>query len=131
MFDTASMTEFWLRVFGLYFLAAGIGINFRLGELEGMAHQMRDNMLLRFMSGILAFAFGVIVLATHDQWSPWQAGLVTVFGWAATIKGLVILALPGPMMGLMDGMLKARGFMRIWAIAIVVIGAVLLWQGFA
>lgn len=130
MFDTASMTEFWLRVFGLYFLAAGIGINFRLGELDGMAQQMRDNMLMRFMSGLLAFAFGVVILATHDQWTPWQAGLVTFFGWAATIKGLVMLALPGITLGMMDGIVKARAFMRIWAIAIVVIGAVLLWQGF-
>lgn len=130
MFETASMTEFWFRVFGLYFLAAGIGVNLQLGQIAEMTAQIRDNLLLRFMSGILAFAFGVVVLATHDSWAGWQAGLVTFFGWASLVKGLLILAVPGVTLAMMDGMVKAKGVMRIWGIAIVVIGAAMLWLGF-
>jgi hypothetical protein len=129
-FDTASTTEFFFRVFGLYFVAAGLGIMTNLVNVEKMLAEIQDSPMIRFMAGILAFISGVVILSMHNDWSTWQASFVTVFGWAALIKGLLIMALPGITLSMMSAMTKPA-FMRLWSLLVIVMGAVMLWFGFA
>lgn len=131
MFDTASMTEFWFRVLGLYFVAAGIGVSLQMDRLGGLVGEIRDNFLLRFIAGLMAFAFGVVILATHDGSAGGFALIITVIGWGGLLKGLFLLAAPGASLAVYDGMVGNRMLMRIWALLIPLIGLVMLWLGFA
>jgi hypothetical protein len=130
IFNTASTTEFFFRVFGLYFVAAGIGVAMNMVNVEKMLAEIRESPMIRFMAGILAFTSGVVILSLHNDWSNWQAGFITFFGWAALVKGLLIMALPNITLSIMSGM-TAPAFMRIWAIAVLAMGGVMLWFGFA
>lgn len=129
MFDTSSMTDFYLRVIGLYFIAAGIGVNFNLSRVEQVLVDVRDNLTLRFVAGILAFAFGVVILATHDDWSALKPGFITAMGWAGVIKGLLIIALPGPVLAISDTLIRVKGLMRVWAMFVLAVGVWMVWAG--
>ena len=122
MFDTGSMTDVLLRVFGLYYLAAGIGLFTGPDAFAKIAEELTGSALMRLISGLLALTFGAVVLALHDDWSSWQAGLVTAIGWAGLAKGVMILALPTPYLGLTNALLGRREILRPLALIVAVIG---------
>ena len=130
MFDTGSMTDFLLRMFGLYYLAAGIGLFTGPDAFARIAEEMRTSALMRLISGMLALTFGMIVLALHDDWSSWQAGLVTTIGWLGLIKGITILALPAPFLSLTGTLLGRSEILRPIALVVAVIGIAFLALGF-
>lgn len=131
MFDAGSMTDILLRVFGLYYLAAGIGLFTDPEAFAKIGEEIRDSALMRLLSGLLALTFGAVVLALHDDWSSWKAGLVTAIGWAGLAKGMMILALPTPYLGLTNGLLGQRALLRPLALFVAVIGIGFLALGFA
>lgn len=131
MFDTASTTELFLRIFGLYFVAAGAGIAINPGSMNTIRTEMENSAILRFIAGFLAFATGVIVLVIHQPGEGWTSILITVFGWLSLFKGVVLFVMPSISLGLMSAVAKNESFMRIYAIIIAVIGAGLLYLGFA
>ncbi|WP_417477712.1 hypothetical protein [Maricaulis sp.] len=131
MFDTGSMTDFLLRMFGLYYLAAGIGLFTAPDAFQTIAGELKSSALMRLISGILALTFGMIVLALNNDWTSWQAGIVTAIGWAGLIKGVTILALPTPFLGLTVALFARTEILRIMALIVTAAGAALLWLGFA
>ncbi|WP_297731220.1 hypothetical protein [uncultured Maricaulis sp.] len=129
MFDTASMSDFWLRVLGLYFLIAGIGVFAQADRMAGMVAEMRESFLLRFIGGILAFASGVLILATLGPAPGGEAMLVRVIGWVALIKGVFLIIAPPALMGVYEAFIARPGMMRVWAVLIGLLGVGGLWLG--
>ena len=130
MFDNASMTDILLRIFGLYYLAAGIGLFTGPEAFAKIGEELKVSALMRLISGLLALTFGAVVLALHDDWSSWQAGLVTAIGWAGLAKGLMILALPTPYLGLTDALLGRQPILRPLALVVALIGLGFLALGY-
>ena len=130
MFDTASLTDFWLRVLGLYFLVAGIGVFLQLDRLVGLLAGLRTSFLLRFLTGILAFAMGVTILALRGGAGGAEAMAVTLIGWLALFKGVFLILAPPGLLAVHDQLVGNRLLMRIWAVAIALAGVGLLWLGF-
>lgn len=130
MFDNASMTDILLRIFGLYYLAAGIGLFTGPDAFAKIGEELKASALMRLISGLLALTFGAVVLALHDDWSSWQAGLVTAIGWAGLAKGLMILALPTSYLGLTDALLGRQPILRPLALVVALIGIGFLALGY-
>jgi len=130
MFDTASMTDFWLRVLGLYFLVAGLGVFAQVDKLAGLATEMRESVLGRWLSAILAFAVGVLILATRDGSGGGPAMIVTIIGWVSLIKGIFLFAAPPALFGFYDSLLANRAMLRVWGVVIVLAGGGLIWLGY-
>jgi hypothetical protein len=130
MFDTATTTELFLRVFGVYFLAAGLGIAIKPASMNTIKTEMENSALLRFITGFLAFLSGVAILAIHQPGAEWTSTLVTVFGWLSLIKGVILFVMPSISLGLMGVVAKNDGVMRIYAGLIALAGAALLYLGF-
>tara|TARA_R110002073_G_scaffold6054_7_gene36513 strand:+ start:3927 stop:4322 length:396 start_codon:yes stop_codon:yes gene_type:complete len=130
MFDNASMTDILLRIFGLYYLAAGIGLFTGPEAFAKIGEELKASALMRLISGLLALTFGAVVLALHDDWSSWRAGLVTAIGWAGLAKGLMILALPTPYLGLTDALLGRQPILRPLALVVALIGLGFLALGY-
>ena len=131
MFDTASMTDFWLRVIGLYFLVAGTGLFLQLDKVAGLAAEIRGSFLLRFMAGIMALAFGVVILATHANLGGGKAMVVTIIGWISLFKGVFLMLAPPALLGAYEGLVGNKALMRIWALLVAAIGVGFVWLGYA
>lgn len=131
MFDTASMTDFWLRVLGLYFVVAGLGVSVQVERLAGLADEIRDNFLLRWISAILALAFGVLILATQDSPGGGPAMIVTIIGWMGLLKGVFLFVAPPSFLAIYDGLLGNAVLLRVWGLVVTVMGAGLIWLGYS
>ena len=131
MFETGSITDILLRVFGLYYLAAGIGLFTGPEAFAKIAEELKASALMRLITGLLALTFGAVVLGLNDDWSSWETGLVTAVGWAGLAKGVMILALPTPYLGLTDALLGRHALLRPLALIVALIGIGFLALGFS
>jgi hypothetical protein len=86
---------------------------------------------LQFTYAIIALAIGIAMVLAHSFRGPGALTLVvTVVGWLITLKGLVLLLAPGPVM--LDWM-KAAGFVQVYPFVLALplaLGAYLTFAGF-
>ena len=54
---------------------------------------LKDSALMYF-GGILSFVVGVTIVLLHNHWVGNWTILITLIGWMATVKGVVILVAP-------------------------------------
>jgi hypothetical protein len=116
------------KAFGVYFIAAGLSGLLAPERWRAILDGFRQNAALSYISGVFVFALGVAVIIAHNIWADPLAIVVTLIGWAAAIEGVVLIAFPEPLLKWSVSFLRP-GAVKIWAVAIIVIGAILLLLG--
>ncbi len=121
----SSTTIFLGRLLGLYLVAISVGmlVNRRrtLNTLQDMA---RSGPWMLF-SGMVATAAGLAVVLGHTVWSGGALPVaVTLVGWAALMKGVTLLLIPGERIA---AAYKGIGFERFFPVWMVVVLAIGLW----
>ena len=118
------------QIFGLTYLAVGIGFFLNPQMLKRLLSGFRDNVPLMFFMGMMTLALGFIMVTFHNRWH-WHWGIIiTIIAWLGLIKGFVLLVLPG----LMDRMLvwyeNKLAVMKFYPLIIIAFGAFLAILGF-
>ena len=131
MIADATLTEILARIFGLYMLAAGIGLALNSADMIKMVEEMRQSRLAFYLGGLIAFAIGAAVVSLHNDFSGPLAIFISLFGWVALAEGVVILAFPKAMHAFADKLAGLIGSARILGGAVAAFGVVLLVAGFA
>lgn len=87
-------TIFLGKLLGLYCIALSIPLVVHpQTTLEIMRAILQDRPLL-FMSGVMGMTAGLAIVLAHNVWSGGALPvIVTLFGWAALIKGVLLLVL--------------------------------------
>ncbi len=121
----STTTIFLGRLLGLYLVAISVGMlaNRRraLDTLDGMAHSGP----WMLFSGMVATGVGLAVVLGHQVWSGGALPIVvTLVGWAALLKGIVLLLVPAERVA--DGY-RGIGFERFFEVWMVVVLAIGLW----
>ena len=89
------MTDILLfQLFGLIFLSVGAGMFINAKYCHKMIGALMSNRPLIFIIGILATTLGFLIVSIHNVWAFEWSVLITIFGWASLLKGIIILAFP-------------------------------------
>jgi len=131
MVADATLTEMLARFFGLYMLAAGIGVALNSDDMFKMIEEMRQSAFAFYLGGLIAFAIGAVIVSLHNDFSGPLAIFITLIGWVALAEGVIMLAFPKVMQSFADKMISLIGSGKAWGIGVAVLGAVLLVLGFA
>ncbi len=131
MFADATLTEILARIFGLYMLAAGIGLALNSDNMLKMVEEMRQNPIAFYLGGLIAFAIGATIVSLHNDFSGPLATLVSLIGWVALAEGVVMLAFPKVMQAFAGKLVGLIGSAKVWGVAVAALGVVLLAFGFA
>jgi len=83
---------------------------------------------LLWLTGLITFVMGTVIVALHNVWSADWRVIVTVLGWLTVIKGAVIVLVPSSMLLLYRRFLSDHLLTYSGAYA-VVLGGVLLFLG--
>jgi len=128
-----SMTTVFLgRLLGLYLIAISITmfVNKRR-TLATLDEMVRSGPGMLF-SGMVATAAGLAIVLGHNVWSGGVlAVVVTLFGWAALLKGVSLLLIPPEQMA---AVYKGLGFERlfyVWMGGVLAIGLLITLDAFA
>ena len=99
-------------------------------DLVSMGQEFLKSRALIFVAGVLALLGGLAVVNFHNVWVADWPLLITLFGWAMVVAGVIRMALPDVVQSMGDAMLKQTQFVRLIALVWLVIGAGLTYAGY-
>lgn len=122
--------EFIALLLGSVYVVVGLGMLVDAERYGRMATEFASSPALVYLGGIMAFAAGVVIVYFHGAWtSDWRV-IVTVIGWLALAKGVLLLVLPAPATRLWRPLLDASTRLRVMSIPVIALGLVLLAGAF-
>ena len=118
------------QIFSLFYIIVGIGILINLGFYKKLFEDFIENAAVLYLGGAMALTIGYLILAFHNTWTKDLSVIITIFGWLALIKGIVILIRPKVMIALSKAILKNESIPKIEAIVIIILGLAFSFLGF-
>lgn len=106
---------------GGYGIATGIGVLRHPDKFRKIYDGLRDDPALAFMTGLIVYFLGAVVLISSGDWSSLLGAMVAIFGWGAIIEGLGFLLGPGAFVAMM----KRAGVAtspRVWGWLYIAVG---------
>lgn len=123
-------TKFLSRLIGLYCLVISLVMAFEKQAIVAIRNTFVQNPAMLFLLGILTLVAGLAIVLAHNQWSGGALPVVvTLLGWTALIKGL-LLSIPQATVALWSHLQYERLFYVYVGIAFA-LGVYLTYAGFA
>ena len=116
------------QALGLILFIVGIGMLTRRKFVSEAIENAVQNPGTLFLMGIVALIIGALMVTTQAAWYGWQI-VITLIGWVALLKGLLIILFPRSMATLYRKCAKPD-IIVIWGMLVTIIGLFLVWAGF-
>lgn len=109
------------KLIGPIYLAVGLGIFFSKEYYLKVYKDLENETLAVFMGGIASLVIGILILINHNIWDSFLASMVTLIGWLALLKGIMLLIFPRTVNRLGDKIAES-GIMKFVAFFAMVLG---------
>jgi hypothetical protein len=120
---------FIARIASIIYLAAGVGFLFYGDYYKKVVKNFIDNPGASYIAALFTIVLGYFIVSYHNIWEMSWVVIITILGWGALIKGVLVLAFPEPIMKLSESMIKMKKLQYFAPIAII-LGLVLGYFGF-
>lgn len=87
-------SRFIAKLIGPICIAGGAGMLFNTAVFKAMFERGLHDHLLIYIAGLIALTSGLAILALHNTWQCNWTVIITLFGWLATIGGIVRMVAP-------------------------------------
>lgn len=99
------------RIAAVIYLAAAAGALFSRSYYRRLIEDFYRNAAVVYLAGFMAVVLGSLVVVHHNLWvTDWRV-LITILGWLALIKGVLLIVFPGFVQGYSRPFLGERGLM--------------------
>ncbi len=119
------LTLFLSKVTALYLVIGSVGILINAKRLAGWVKTVKAD-VHTYIAGAFALIIGLLMVLSHNVWVADWPVVVTIMGWAALIKGILLMWYPDAVLK-MSKTVKNAAVLRISGTAMLIIGA-LLWM---
>jgi len=96
------------KIIAVIYLSASLGGFFSRDYYRRLAEDMYKNATLTYMMGFITVILGFLIVHYHNLWGRDWTVLVTIIGWLALIKGILIIVFPKFMQRLSEPFLTER-----------------------
>lgn len=118
-----------LQILAALYLLVGVGILLHPTYYVNLMKSMKNNGVLFYFGGIAAFVFGFIIIRSYNMWDEPGEIIVSIIGWIAFVKGILLVLLPGVTEKLIDYM-ATKKMMILVGIASIALSLILGYFGF-
>ena len=118
------------QLLGLTYAAVGLRGIVNKNSYEEIIKDSIDSPALYYLFGFIILVIGFLLVTFHNEWSMSWSVIITIFGWIALIEGVLILALPALFLKISSWMVKKDKFLRVYAVAGLLLGVFFLILGF-
>ncbi len=118
------------QVLGLVYLFIGLGMLVSPRFYKEALIKMMDNEAILFITGILVFILGYLLVAYHHVWAGGWPVVITVIGWVAVLKGLMILFVPEGSVRIYRSLRIAERQMGFYGLVASILGIILAYIGY-
>lgn len=82
------------KIIGLVYLSFGVGLLFNPSFYKKEIPKLLENTAFLIFGGFMAIIFGVLIIENHNYWVKNWTVIITIIGWIAILKGIILLAFP-------------------------------------
>jgi hypothetical protein len=125
------MTGFFAKLIGFWIALTVVGMAFNRDASLSMLNAFFADPAILFVTGVFTTLFGLTVVLLHNRWTGGAvAALVTLYGWAALVKGALLLLLPASAQLPWYRALHFEQFFYTYLGVAFVLGAYLVYGGY-
>ena len=122
------LSNFLANIWGLSFIIVGLSLLIYQKNIKRV-FELAENEINLFFHGVCSFVVGIAMILTHNLWvSDWRV-IVTLLGWIALARGIMLLFLPEIVVNLHKKMENNR-WISSALVGVVILGCVLIYFGF-
>ena len=118
------------QIVSIVYITIGIGIFINPGFYKKLFEDFIENTAVMYLGGIMALTIGYLIVAFHNTWTKDLSVIITIVGWLALIKGILIFIQPKIIIAVSKEMAKNESLLRIEAIVIIILGLAFSFLGF-
>ncbi len=122
-------TRSFARVLGPFFAIIGVTTVARGSEMRTLLSDFESSPAWSWVAGAMVLVGGLIIVGLHQYWRGAAAIIVSVMGWAFTLRGLMLLAFPKAFMSVANATIGMTGMWVTVSILIAVAGFYLTYVG--
>jgi uncharacterized protein YjeT (DUF2065 family) len=114
------------QLIALYLVIGSIGILINAKRIEGWIKTAKVDMHL-FISGAFALIVGLLLVLHHNIWVADWPIVITILGWGALIKGIMLMWYPETFLK-MARTWKSASMLRIGGTIMLIVGALMYFS---
>jgi len=118
------------QVLSLAYLAIGIGILINPDFYKKLYEDFIENASVLYLGGITALVIGYLLVTFHNTWTKDFSVIITIIGWLALLKGILILVRPKVMITLTKAMINKKSTLKIMSVFVIIVGLLFSFLGF-
>lgn len=118
------------QVFSIAYIAVGIGMLMNSDVYKKMFGDFIEKTSALYFGGIMALVVGYFIVAFHNIWIKDFSVIITIIGWIALTKGLLILVWPKLMIAITKAMTQNEKTLKVEALIVIIIGLAFSFLGF-
>ncbi len=115
---------------GIFYLSVSLSMFFNPQYFRRFFESFFNEPLAVFVSGIIALIAGYILIIYHNMWEFSKTVIITIFGWLALAKGVLILAMPELFIRISSKILIQNQTLHPFRIVCVFLGLVFMLLAF-
>lgn len=116
------------KILSVVYIIVGLGMLLRTEFYKKMIEDINKNPSFMYLGGVMALAIGLVITNLYNRWEANWTILITLIGWIAIIKGVVILLFPKQMIKFSEKMLEKS--LKAWGVFAVGTGLVFAYFGY-
>ena len=117
------------KIIGIVYTALGVGLIINKKYYKETFKKMISNTSFLFMGGLFAIIIGVLIIEHHNYWKNDWTVLITIIGWVAIIKGILLIVFPKSF-SIFKPFFSSKLLYLIFGPFMIIIGIVFLYFGF-
>lgn len=118
------------RVLSLCYIAFGLGLIISPKFYKRELPKLVDKPALLIYGGLLATALGYLIIHYHNIWDGSWRVVITVIGWIALVKGVLLLVLPDLYQGFKTNLLHENHVLKVFIPITLIAGLFFGYFGF-
>jgi uncharacterized membrane protein len=130
--ENAMQTSIFLaRLMGPVMFVIGLSLAINSKIYTGMSSEFVASRPLVYLTGAFALTLGVSLLLNHNVWAADWRIIITLFGWFATINGVLRLMFPDWVRHIGPNVFKTEKPVFLSGIVAAILGAILCIAGYS
>lgn len=117
------------KITAVIYLSAALGAIFSANHYRRVIDDLFNNAGLTYLAGFTAVIIGFLIVTYHNIWEKDWTILITILGWLALTKGVLIIAFPEFVRSYSKPVFAGRG-LKIFPYIAILIGLLFGYFGF-
>lgn len=120
---------FVAKIIAITYVSFGVGILFNGKYYKKVFLALLNDTSYLILGGIFAIIIGFIIVENHNIWTNDWIVIITIIGWVALIKGILLLAFP-KFTNLFKNLFDNSLFIQFLGPAAIMFGLIFMYFGF-